>query len=621
MNAVLSVSDLHVSYGALEAVSGASFSISAGQTLAVVGESGCGKSSLAMAVPRLLAEPPAVVRAESVRFCGEETAGLRREDLRRFRGLAVGTIFQDPMTALSPLHRIGSQIAEAVLLHRRVARSELEALVGQWLARVGIHDVDRVARAYPHELSGGMQQRVMIAMALVNSPRLLIADEPTTALDAVTQARILDLMRDLSDGERAMLLVTHDMGVVRRLATHVAVMYAGKIVETAPKDELFANPRHPYTRALLSSMPSFSAKGRRLPSIEGFVPTPEECAQMRGCRFRPRCPHRSACDGDDTPLEAAPGVLCRCALAAQRGAAPIASCPAASSAAPECGRAAIRPPARDDAAAPEAPAIEAHDVRVWFPIRQGIFARTAGHVKAVDGVTFSLARGEVVSIVGESGSGKSTLSRALLGLEPLHSGEFRLFGENPATATRTRRKILRRDLQVVFQDPFASLNPRHTILELVAGAMVAQGMISRREAPAEARRLLAEVGLPGDILDRYPHSFSGGQRQRVAIARALALSPRAIICDEAVSALDLSVRAQILNLLLDLRDRHGLSYLFITHDIGVAYHVADRIAVMKAGRFVEFGPAGDVLRNPQDDYTRALLDASMQVADIRPGNP
>lgn len=595
---VLSVKNLHVSYGGVEAVSGVSLDIREGEILALVGESGCGKSSLAMAVPRLLAEPPAEVEAESVRICGEEVAGCVADALpalRRLRGSVVGTVFQDPMTALSPLHRIGRQISEAVLLHRRASRPELDAIVRDWLERVGIGDPGRVARAYPHELSGGMQQRVMIAMALVNNPRLLIADEPTTALDAVTQAQVLDLMRGLMDGGRAMLLVTHDMGVVRRMATRVAVMYAGRIVETATRDELFANPRHPYTQALLASLPTRESRGRRLPVIEGFVPTPAECAAMPGCRFRPRCPYRGECDGAG------------------------AECPRMRPNAPECAR--LRPiavegnrkqPNAPDCARKQSPeaAIVARDIRVWYPVRSGLFSRTTGWVKAVDGVSFTLAQGETLAIVGESGSGKTTVSRALLGLAPLHSGSVTLFGADPATAGAAGRKALRRSLQVVFQDPFASLNPRHTVLELVTGAMVEQGLATRREAPAEARRLLAEVGLPGDILDRLPHEFSGGQRQRIAIARAMALSPRAVICDEAVSALDLSVRAQVLNLLLDLRDRHGLSYLFITHDLAVARHIADRIAVMNGGRIVEEGTPDEVLDHPRDPYTRRLVESA-----------
>ena len=557
---ILSVKDLKVFYGSLEAVKGVSLEIAAGETLAIVGESGCGKSSLALAIPRLLAEPPATVRAESVRICGQEVAGAERAALRPLRGCVVGTVFQDPMTALSPLHRIGRQIAEAVTLHRQATRQELDAITHDWLKRVGISDPARVARSYPHELSGGMQQRVMIAMAMVNNPSLLIADEPTTALDAITQAQVLELMRGLVGKERALLLVTHDMGVVRRMATRVAVMHDGEIVETAPREELFGNPQHPYTRELLAAMPPKRPPLR--PPSGGTLPTSVRQAPLV---------HKSAPRSVGAVLQTAP--------------------------ARSAGREAP-------------PALVAQDLRVWFPVRGGLFSRTVSHVKAVDGVSFTLQEGEVLSIVGESGSGKTTLTRAILGLAPLHSGSFRLFGQDPSAAGAAERRAMRRSLQVVFQDPFASLNPRHTVLELVTGAMVAQGLISRREAPAEARRLLAEAGLPGDILDRLPHEFSGGQRQRIAIARAMALSPRTVICDEAVSALDLSIRAHILRLLLDLRDRHGLSYLFITHDLAVARMISNRIAVMHGGRFVEEGPAEDVLDNPQSDYTRALLAAN-----------
>ena len=557
---ILSVKGLKVFYGSLEAVKGVSLEIAAGETLAIVGESGCGKSSLALAIPRLLAEPPATVRAESVRICGQEVAGAERAALRPLRGCVVGTVFQDPMTALSPLHRIGRQIAEAVTLHRKATRQELDAITHDWLKRVGISDPARVARSYPHELSGGMQQRVMIAMAMVNNPSLLIADEPTTALDAITQAQVLELMRGLVGKERALLLVTHDMGVVRRMATRVAVMHDGEIVETAPREELFENPQHPYTRELLAAMPPkrpplCPPSGGTLPTSVRQAPLVQNAASRPAGAVLQTAPARGA--GREVP-----------------------------------------------------PALVAQDLRVWFPVRGGLFSRTVSHVKAVDGVSFTLQEGEVLSIVGESGSGKTTLTRAILGLAPLHSGSFRLFGQDPAAAGAAERRAMRRSLQVVFQDPFASLNPRHTVLELVTGAMVAQGLVSRREAPAEARRLLAEAGLPGDILDRLPHEFSGGQRQRIAIARAMALSPRTVICDEAVSALDLSIRAHILRLLLDLRDRHGLSYLFITHDLAVARMISNRIAVMHGGRFVEEGPAEDVLDNPQSDYTRALLAAN-----------
>lgn len=594
----LSVRNLHVSYNGLEAVSGVSLDVAPGETLAIVGESGCGKSTLALAVPRLLAEPPASIRADSIKLCGHELAGAPTSVLRPLRGETVGTIFQDPMTSLSPLHRIGRQIAEAVSLHRRATRNELNSLVISWLERVGIADPIRVARAFPHELSGGMQQRIMIAMALVNNPSLLIADEPTTALDAVTQSQILDLMRCLLDGGRSLLLVTHDMGVVRKMASRVAVMYAGQIIEMAECSELFANPRHPYTRALLAAMPSKETYGHRLPAIEGSVPTLAECASMQGCRFRPRCLFRNHCSS--------PTTFCTMADSQRPQSIVVES--------PSLPASAVASPSRKSSQFPSstppnlAPALDVCNAKVWFPVRNSFFGRTTGYVKAVDGVSFSLSAGETLAIVGESGSGKTTLSRAILGLETLHSGSIRIFGEDFSQAGRACRRALRRSIQVVFQDPFSSLNPRHSVLDLVTSAMVSQGLITRREAPAEARRLLAEVGLPGDILYRLPFEFSGGQRQRIAIARALSLSPRIVVCDEAVSALDLSIQAQVLNLLLDLKERHGLSYLFITHNLSVARHVADTIAVMRTGRFVEFGPANTILENPSSDYTRILLN-------------
>ena len=606
----LAIEDLRVSFdtaqGELRAVDGVSLSLAPGETLGLVGESGCGKSVTAMSVLRLVPSPPGRLVSGRILFDGRDLATLPLRELRRIRGAAVGMVFQDPMTALSPLHRIGDQLLEALRLHRPVSRKEGLALAAEWLARCGIPDPERCLREYPFRLSGGMQQRVMIASVLMTRPRLVIADEPTTALDVTVQAQVLDLMRNARDKETALLLITHNMAVVRRTCSRVAVMYAGRIVESGPVEEVFAHPRHPYTAALLAAMPSRHAPGERLPAIPGTLPSP--LALPPGCRFAPRCARANAecrmlnaeCQPHGIGRASCPGEPPRLGEDASPHREPhVWDClhPLPKATEPSATPAARREPVRR--AEPGAPVLAARSLVKVFP-----------RVTAVSEVSLELHAGETLALVGESGSGKTTLARMLAGLEVPTAGEILLDGA-PLPFRRTFAQ--RRALQVVFQDPYSSLNPRHSIADLLTEGPVAHGLLARRDRAAFARDWLARVGLPPEAAARYPHEFSGGQLQRISIARALALKPRVLLCDEPVSALDVSVQAQILNLLADLKAQYGPAVLFITHDLGVVRSVADRILVLHRGRAVEEGPAARILSEPRDPYTRELLAAEPRV--------
>ena len=628
----LRIEDLRVSFdtaqGELRAVDGVSLSIAPGEALGLVGESGCGKSVTAMSVLRLVPSPPGRLVSGRILFDGRDLATLPLPDLRRIRGAAIGMVFQDPMTALSPLHRIGDQLLEALRLHRPVSRREGLALAAQWLVRCGIADPERCLREYPFRLSGGMQQRVMIASVLMTRPRLVIADEPTTALDVTVQAQVLDLMRNARDAETALLLITHNMAVVRRTCSRVAVMYAGRIVETGPVDEVFAHPCHPYTAALLAAMPSRHAPGERLPAIPGTLPSP--LALPPGCRFAPRCERATReCSMSDA----------QCTMQNAQRTTPDAQCTMPGNGHLWC---CLHP--LPDSSSPPSPPLPpsesvAQSASLHLPPSERGVARSAGGstpcaarpapdlppsereapllscraltkrfpaVLAVSEVSLDLRAGEVLAVVGESGSGKTTLARMLAGLEPPTAGDILLDG---APLPFRRSFAQRRDLQVVFQDPYSSLNPRHAVADLLSEGPIAHGLLARRDRAAFAREWLARVGLPPEAAERYPHEFSGGQLQRIAIARALALRPRILLCDEPVSALDVSVQAQVLNLIADLRAQYRPAVLFITHDLGVVRSIADRILVLHRGRAVEEGPAARVLSAPRDPYTRELLAA------------
>ncbi|CAG0977281.1 partial Glutathione import ATP-binding protein GsiA, partial [Rhodocyclaceae bacterium] len=584
MSDLLAVRDLTVSIGAGRPVDGVSFDIAAGETFALLGESGCGKSMTALALMRLL---PAAARIAdgAVSLGGRDLLALPEAEMRTVRGAGMGMIFQEPATSLNPVMTVGRQIGEALALRGGGGRERALEL----LAAVGIPDPVRRLDEYPFQMSGGMKQRVMIAMALAGAPQLLIADEPTTALDVTIQAQVLDLLKGLQrERGMAMLLITHDLGVVARMADRVGVMYAGQLVEVADRERFFAAPAHPYSRRLFAALPDAERRGGRLVTIPGSVPRLD--AGFTGCRFATRCGEAMAvCRNEAPPWRADADRRMRCHLALGAGAPLAGGAPAAA-------------PTRDRALA--APLLEVDDLAVHFPIRRGLFKRTVGQVRAVDGITLRLAPGRTLALVGESGCGKTTAGKAILRLVAPTGGTVRLEGRTLDAATIA---AARASVQMVFQDPFGSLNPRLRIGAIIAEGMEALGVPG--DHGARIAELLAQVGLADDMAGRYPHEFSGGQRQRIAIARALAVAPKLLVLDEPTSALDVSVQAQILNLLADLQKGLGLAYLFITHNIAVVDYLADEVAVMYLGRIVERGSAEQVLRSPRHPYTQALLAA------------
>ena len=511
------------------AVAGVSFDIAQGECFALVGESGSGKSMTALSILRLLPQNGRILGG-SVNLGGEEVFGLPEWAMSSIRGGRIGMIFQDPMTAFNPVLTIGQQIAESLTLHRNLRGERLRQRAMELLDQVGLSQPARHLREYPHQLSGGMRQRAMIAMALAGEPDLLIADEPTTALDVTLQAQILELLARLrKQTGMALWLITHDFATVAEVADRVAVMRNGQLLETGPAGDFFAGPRHPYSKSLLAAMPRLDACLRQAPPI-----------------IQLDRPHL----------------------------------------------------------------LEVRDLKVHYPIKRGILQRTVDHIRAVDGVSFNLEHGETLALVGESGCGKSTLGKALLRLLPTAGGEILLDGANLAERAAGPRSTGLAAMQIVFQDPFSSMNPRMTVGKILEEGLLAQRPDLDADARADrVRGLLTAVGLPGDAVVRYPHEFSGGQRQRLCIARSLAVEPRLLICDEPTSALDVSVQAQVIELLKELQKTQGVSYLFISHDFAVVSELAHRVAVMKAGRIIEMGDVSEVLFQPRHDYTRQLLAA------------
>ena len=588
----------------LAAVDGIDFDVAAGETLALLGESGCGKSAAALSLLRLLPAAGRILGGE-VRFAGTDLMQLPEAEMRAVRGGGMAMIFQEPATSLNPVLTVGRQIGEVLERHGNLPAGADAGRAAELLRAVGIADPVRRLADYPFQLSGGMKQRVMIAIALAGDPRLLIADEPTTALDVTIQAQILELLQRLqAERGMGMLLITHDLGVVARMAHRVGVMYAGEIVEEAPRAAFFGAPRHPYTRKLFAALPDMAGRGARLETIAGQVPALD--AMPAGCRFAARCPFAwERCRAESpawTGCGGAHRVRCHWVEEGRDGA----------------GRAeavAVRPPLPGREPAPAAPGklLEVDDLRVHFPIRRGVLQRVVGHVKAVDGVSLALARGRTLALVGESGCGKTTVGKAILQLIRPSGGRVRLDGGELTGLSRAALRPLRRRMQMIFQDPFASLNPRLSIGEIIAEGMDALGAFGASGATADrtaaVAALLRQVGLDAQAAQRWPHEFSGGQRQRIAIARALAVQPELVVCDEPTSALDVSVQAQILNLLKSLQDELGLAYLFITHNFAVVEYLAHEVAVMYLGRIVERGPVDAVLRSPKHPYTEALLSA------------
>ncbi|MBN9203927.1 ABC transporter ATP-binding protein [Methylibium petroleiphilum] len=603
----LSIEALHVALdadaGLVRAIDGLSLAIARGETFALVGESGCGKSMTALALMRLLPENGRVT-AGSVRLGGEELLDLPESRMRAVRGARVGMIFQEPATSLNPVMRIGAQIVEAIEAHTPLRGAAARAKALDWLRRVGIPEPERRIDDYPFRLSGGQKQRVMIAIALAAEPEFLVADEPTTALDVTIQKQILDLLRELQrERGLGLMLITHDLGVVAGMAQTVALMYAGQIVEVASAKDFFAHPRHPYARLLLRAVPDASQRGGELAAIAGSVPP--LWRRFEGCRFADRCDrvfdrcHRT----EPSLIETAAGHQVRCLLYVD-GASPPGSAPATT---------AIDAPAVRLAPADPSPLLDVQNLVVRFPVRGGLLQRARSHVTAVDGVSFRLDAGRTLALVGESGCGKTTIGKALLQLlrgTAAVEGRALWRGEDLFSLQGDALRRARREIQIVFQDPFASLDPRMRVFEALEEGLVAlRPELDRAARRARIETLVERVGLRRDALERWPHEFSGGQRQRIAIARALAVEPRLLVCDEPTSALDVSVQAQILNLLRELQRELGVSYLFITHNIGVVEYIADEVAVMHRGRFEEVGPVGGVLEAPRSAYTRRLLAA------------
>jgi len=587
---ILQVRDLHTHFigdkVTVRAVNGVSFDLQCGERLAIVGESGSGKSAMAMSLIQLIAYPGKIVSG-SVRLEGTELIGMRENELNKIRGKAVGTIFQDPMSSLDPVMRISDQMITPIRKHLNIGLKEARLLAIDWLSRVGIPEAHTRIDSYPFEMSGGMRQRIMIAMALSCNPRLILADEPTTALDVTIQAQIVELLKNLTETTgTAMMFITHDLGLVARFAQKVAVMYAGKMVEYGTVEELFAHPKHPYTQSLLMTIPKVSGeRSGRLLHIEGF---PHDMRNaIVGCSFKERCPAAFSRCYEESPslMEREGSQRSACFLPAglNLGAIPeqepvklqVLSTPVAQ---------AVRPLGN---------VLEIKELHKHFKKESVLPWRPSTQIKAVNGINISLEYGETIGIVGESGCGKSSTARMLLGLDAPTSGSIDIQG----------------NIQIVFQDPYSSFNPKMKIKDIIAEPLVVRGVGTVESRRGKVLELIGKVGLEASYLDRYPSELSGGQRQRIGVARALALNPSVVVADEPTSALDVSVRAQIINLLCDLKEEMGLSFVFISHDLSTVRYISDKIAVMYLGEIVEYGSAEEIFNHPAHPYTKALLAA------------
>lgn len=582
----------------LLAIDNISFSLKSGETLALLGESGCGKSLTSLAFMRLLPNNAIYSSESAIDFAGDDLLNLPEKLMRGLRGRRLAMIFQEPMTALNPVLSIGDQLAEALCEHQKIKREELKTRVLDLLKEVEIPQPELRLRQYPHQLSGGQKQRIVIAMALACNPEVLIADEPTTALDVTVQAQILELLKKLQrQHHMSMLLITHDLGVVKAMADTVCVMYAGQIVELAPAESFFNNPLHPYVQQLLVSQPTFAKRGGQLQTIKGSVPTLE--AIPSGCRFHPRCEHAFAlCKVREPSLQTLHKVQSvRCHLYPEHETLPALSIH---------NRVWEINHQQDNDIV-----LSVKNLSVHFNVRKGIGRHSQVH-KAVDNLSFNVYKGKTLALVGESGCGKTTTSRALLRLQDITAGHI-YFCEKDIRNFRGRAlRHFRKKVQIVFQDPYSSMNPRMTIADILAEGLQAQGLHSTKIS-SKLQELLDQVNLPSNSLKRYPHQFSGGQRQRICIARALATEPELLICDEPTSALDMSVQAQILNLLKSLQYEFGLSYLFITHNMGVVSYIADDVLVMRDGKAIEMASCEQIFTNPQQIYTRQLLSSVLEI--------
>lgn len=615
---LLQVEDLKTYFytedGIVKSVDGVNFHVNRGEVLGLVGESGSGKSVTSLSIMRLIGPPGRIVSGE-IMFDGMPLHEMSDAEMVQIRGKAISMIFQQPQSSLNPVHTTGSQVAEVYELHSQLNKEEIDSRTKLMFGRVGIPDPNQKVKAYPHEMSGGQAQRVMIAMGLALSPQLLIADEPTTALDVTIQAQILDLIRNLkSDLNTAVILITHDLGVIAEMADRVAVMYAGQIVEQAPVKTLFAQPRHPYTQGLLASIPVLGEVKERLDAIPGSVPNLVNLPS--GCHFAPRCPFSMEICWQKQPslLSIGRDQQVQCWLYQSDGdhVAPFStegltttwgiSAPGQSKPASEKSKGVAQ-------TAPGKELVKVQNLVKYFPVHGGVLRRVVAQVKAVDGISFTIKEGETLGMVGESGCGKTTAGRTILKLYQPNSGSVAFDGRDIFAMNRAETKKLRRDMQIVLQDPYASLNPRKQIGQSVADGLNIHNIGDPRERKDLVIEMLRKVGLEDYHALRYPHEFSGGQRQRIGIARALALQPKFIVCDEIVSALDVSIQSQVLNLLKDLQSEFKLTYLFVAHNLSVVEHISDRVAIMYLGKMVELTDRDSLFANPLHPYTQSLMSA------------
>ena len=596
--------------GLARAVDGISFDIKPNEIFALVGESGCGKSVTALSIIQLVAQPAGFIADGAIYYKGQDITRLSEVEKRKLQGNDIAMIFQEPMTSLNPVFTIGNQISEAIQEHQNIRGTAARNAAIEMLDLVGIPEPAARYDEYPHQMSGGMKQRVMIAIALSCRPGLLIADEPTTALDVTIQAQILELIQHLQQElQMAVLLITHDLGVVANIADRVAVMYAGKIAEMGTWEQLYKTPQHPYTVKLLESTPARDKRGMELHTITGRVPKATEYND--GCRFADRCSKvMDGCENIVPALHTVNGSEHNVACHLYNPEPPFfAGSQSEATVVDEIPTTDNRQPITLPLTASH-PQLQVRNLCVHYPIQKGIFKRTVGYVYAVDGVTLDIPRGKTLALVGESGSGKTSFGKAILQLGVPVKGDLVYDDINIATATRQLMHPYRKKMQIIFQDPYASLNPRMTVGAIIQEGMQAHGIgASAKERRDRVSELMHRVGLSPDMITRYPHEFSGGQRQRIGIARCLAVNPEFIVCDEATSALDVSVQAQILNLLKSLQNDFNLTYLFITHNLSVVEYFADEVAVMYLGRIVEHGTTEEIFDSPKHPYTRALLSA------------
>ncbi len=550
------VVDFHTGEGVTRAVNNISFDIPAGKTIGIVGESGSGKSVTSLAVMGLLQKPAAKIPQGEILFNGQDLLKFNEDKMRQIRGNQISMIFQEPMTSLNPVFKVGDQIAETIRIHRQISKKEAWDRAVDLMNQVGIPNPPASAHKYPHEMSGGQKQRVMIAMAIACEPKLLICDEPTTALDVTIQKQVLDLLHSLQQKyNMSMMFITHDLGVIGDIADDVVVMYRSNVVEKNNAKEVFYTAQHPYTKGLLACRPKLGANPRRLLTVSDFMN--EDGTEKHVSAERVQVFEK------ESEVEKSSDIL-----------------------------------------------LEVNNLVTQFPIKGGIFGRTVDHFKAVNDVSFKLKKGKTLGLVGESGCGKTTLGRSILRLVEPSSGSIIYDGKDITNVYAEELRLLRRKMQIIFQDPYSSLNPRMTVSEILTEPLNIHNIGSGRQERLDmARELFQKVGLSANQLNRYPHEFSGGQRQRICIARALMLRPEFVVCDESVSALDVSVQAQVLNLLLDLQQEFGLTYVFISHDLSVVNFIADEVGVMNAGKIIEMDKASNIYKNPKEEYTRTLLSA------------